>query len=94
MLRGLGPSREPAQHQAYAASRLLTEALRRVGARPSRAGVVEALEGLQKFDTGVTPPVSFGRYRRTGITGAYLGKIEPASLALVRASDWYELAPP
>lgn len=91
---GLQPSREPAQHQAYAAARLLVEALRRVGAKPTRAGFVEALEGLQKFDTGVTPPVTYGRYRRTGITGAYLGRIDPKELVLVRASEWYELAPP
>ena len=91
---GITPSRNPVQHHAYAAARLFAEALRIAGAPPTRAGLVEALESLDRFPTGVTPPVTFGRYRRSGIRGAHLLAADPRERRLVPVAAWAELAPP
>jgi ABC-type branched-subunit amino acid transport system substrate-binding protein len=38
--------------EGFAAARLLTEAVRRTGAKPTREGVIGALRGMKKFDLG------------------------------------------
>jgi ABC-type branched-subunit amino acid transport system substrate-binding protein len=38
--------------EGFAAARLLTEAVRRTGAKPTRAGVLTALRGMKSFDLG------------------------------------------
>ncbi len=38
--------------EGFAAARLLTEAVRRTGSKPSREGVLAALRGMKKFDLG------------------------------------------
>lgn len=38
--------------EGFAAARLLTEAVRRTGARPTRDSVIAALRGMKKFDLG------------------------------------------
>jgi ABC-type branched-subunit amino acid transport system substrate-binding protein len=38
--------------EGFAAARLLTEAVRRAGAKPTREGVITALHGMKKFDLG------------------------------------------
>lgn len=42
----------PAMLEGFAAAKVLVEALKRAGPSPTRAGVVSALEGMQKFDIG------------------------------------------
>jgi hypothetical protein len=46
---------------AEAAVAVLVEALKRMGARASREGIVSALETLNSFHAGVLPPLSFRR---------------------------------
>lgn len=75
----------------YAAARLLVEGLRRAGAEPTRAGLAQALSALRDFDTGVTPPVSFGEARRVGIAGAHLARWDRGTGRPVKDGDWVEL---
>lgn len=42
----------PAMVEGYAAAKVLTEALRRAGPKPTRASVLAALDGLRNFDLG------------------------------------------
>lgn len=85
--------RSPAQHHAWAAGRLLLEGLRLAGSPPTRARLVRALESLRDFPTGVTPPITWGRYRRSGVRGAFLLRFDPTTGALARDGGWTELAP-
>ena len=51
---------------AAAATAVLVEGLKRMGARASRSGLVAGLETLRDFPTGVLPPLSFGRGQHAG----------------------------
>ena len=46
--------------------------LRKAGRDLSRIRLVEGLESLYQFDTGVTPPLSYGPNRRIGARGAHI----------------------
>lgn len=69
---GISPQYPVVRAMAYAAAKVLVEGLRRSGKALSRARFIAALEGLTDFETGVTPPISFGPNRRTGVLGAYI----------------------
>jgi len=47
-----GETVSPAMMEGYAAAKVLVEGLRRAGPNPTRAKVVEALEGLARYDLG------------------------------------------
>lgn len=67
------------QSVAFAAAKLLVEATKSSGRHLTRASLINALEQLRDFRTGVVPPVSFGPNRRVGATGSYVVGIDPAS---------------
>ncbi|WP_437691736.1 cytochrome c/ABC transporter substrate-binding protein [Sorangium sp. So ce176] len=90
---GVAPGPLAVQASAYVAAQVLIEALKRAGAHVTREGLIAALEQLRGFDAGPAPPVTFARNRRTGVLGASLVRIDPASDALVRASAWIEVVP-
>lgn len=74
------PARQPAlQAAAYAAAKVLVEGLNRVGRAASRERLVDMLENLYAFDTGVTRPVAFGPGRRVGIMGAHVVAADPVT---------------
>ncbi|MEY2689789.1 MAG: hypothetical protein RL375_3988 [Pseudomonadota bacterium] len=62
----------PAVMTAYAAGLLLVEALERSGNELSRRKLIDTLESVQGFDTGLMPPLSFNADRRIGSLGAYV----------------------
>ena len=64
------------QVSAYCSVQLLAEGLKRSGRDLSREGLVRALEGIDGFATGLTPPLGFGRGRRIGANGAYVVKVD------------------
>lgn len=67
------PSRQTVlQAHVYAVASVFLEALRRSGRATSRARLVDALEGLHGFATGVSPAVAFGPGRRTGASGVHV----------------------
>jgi len=62
----------PPQGQALAAAKIFVEALRRAGRDVTRERLIDALETLQDFHTGVIPPVSYSATRRIGSDGAWI----------------------
>lgn len=90
---GMAPGPFGVQASAYVAAQIAIEALKRAGAHATREGLIAALEQLRDFDAGPAPPVTFARNRRTGVLGASVFRIDPASDAAVRASAWIEVVP-
>lgn len=83
------PERQPAlQAAAYAAATVLLEGLKRAGRVASRERLVEALENLHAFETGVTPAVGFGPGRRVGIMGAHVLHVDPTTRRLQAAGGF------
>ncbi len=65
----------PAALEGYAAAKVLVEALRRAGPKPSRARVLAALENLRNFDLGGGLEVSYSPQDHSGIDFADLSII-------------------
>ncbi|WP_438022834.1 cytochrome c/ABC transporter substrate-binding protein [Sorangium sp. So ce233] len=81
------------QASAYAAARVLVEALKRAGAHLTRPGLIAALEGLRGFDPGPGPALTFGRNRRVGAYGASLTAVDAGSTEVAPVSAWVEVVP-
>ncbi|RYX91297.1 MAG: amino acid ABC transporter substrate-binding protein, partial [Comamonadaceae bacterium] len=64
----------PAMLEGYAAAKVMVEALRRAGPKPTREKVVAALNGLKKFDLGGLE-VGYGEDDHTGLDFADLSII-------------------
>jgi ABC-type branched-subunit amino acid transport system substrate-binding protein len=77
-----------AQVSAYVSAQLLVEGLKRAGRDLSREKLIGALEGLYEYDTGLTPPLTYGPNRRVGAAGAYVVAIDAAKKQYVPASGW------
>ncbi|WP_223783225.1 ABC transporter substrate-binding protein [Myxococcus faecalis] len=90
---GLEQGHAAFQLGAYAAARVLVEALTRTGAEVTRASLMLQLESLRDFDTGVSPPLTFGVNRRVGVQGGQLAALESGTGRLVPASEWLPLSP-
>jgi ABC-type branched-subunit amino acid transport system substrate-binding protein len=55
-----------AQAVSYSAAKLLAEGLQRTGRELSRKKLINTLETIYQFDTGVMPPLSYGSNRHIG----------------------------
>lgn len=77
-----------AQASAYAAALVLTEGLKRVGSQLSRERLIDTLEQLYEFQTGVTPPLSYSPNRRIGSQGAQIVEVDIAQRGLHPVSPW------
>jgi ABC-type branched-subunit amino acid transport system substrate-binding protein len=69
---GLRPQDRAAARQALAAAKLLVTALQRAGHEVTRERLVDALEAVQSFRSGLLPPVSFAASRHIGSTGVWI----------------------
>ena len=87
----LGHNYIAAQVSAYTAASVMVEGLKRAGKQLSREKFLAALEGIQKLETGMVPPLSFGASHRVGISAAYILKIDPQSGRLKQATTWKRL---
>lgn len=87
---GLPEKHLTAQIATLASARVLVEGLKRAGRDLSRGRLIEVLEGLSSFDTGLTPPVTYSPNRRVGIRGAYMLGVDLEHQTLVLASGWIE----
>jgi ABC-type branched-subunit amino acid transport system substrate-binding protein len=76
------------QLSAYSAARILVEGLKRAGKDLSREKLVETLEGLNQYATGVIPTVTYGPNRRIGAMGAYVITIDLEKKQFLPASSW------
>ncbi len=74
LIPGGGTNRRYSNEQlsVVASAAVLVEGLRRTGRDLSRRKLIESLEGLQQFPTGLIPPITFGPNRRLGSAGAYV----------------------
>jgi ABC-type branched-subunit amino acid transport system substrate-binding protein len=77
---------------AFAAAKLFVEGLRKGGRDLSRIRLVEGLESLYQFDTGVTPPLSYGPNRRIGARGAHVVTVDLANKTYTPVGQgWFEV---
>jgi ABC-type branched-subunit amino acid transport system substrate-binding protein len=88
----LPPTHLAAQIAAFSAAKILTEALKRIGKDLSREKLIQALEGLYEYPTGLMPPITFGPNRRIGAMGAYIVTIDLKQKQFVAASGWINIA--
>jgi ABC-type branched-subunit amino acid transport system substrate-binding protein len=86
----LSPGHAASQMQALAAAKTFVEGLKRVGRSLSRQKLIEALEGMYQFRTGLTPPITFTPNRRVGSAGAYIVTVDKKEQKLVPVSKWIE----
>ena len=84
----LPPDHLAAQLQACSAARILVEGLKRAGRDVSREKLIGALEGLNRFETGSTPPITYGPNRRIGALGAYVVMIDLETKQFGPVSAW------
>ena len=84
----LPPDHLAAQLQACSAARILVEGLKRAGRDVSRERLIVALEGLNRFETGSTPPITYGPNRRVGALGAYVVMIDLEAKQFGPVSPW------
>jgi ABC-type branched-subunit amino acid transport system substrate-binding protein len=82
-----------AQISAYAATKLLVEALKRAGRGLSREKLVAALERMYDYETGLTPKLTYGPNRRIGAMGAHMIAVDLEKREFRAASEWIELKP-
>ncbi|MBV9959354.1 MAG: ABC transporter substrate-binding protein [Acidobacteria bacterium] len=84
--------RSPAfQSVAYAATRVFLEALKLSGRQLNRTALINSLEQMQDFKTGVIPPITFAPNRRTGAIGSYVVGIDSTKKQYVPLTE--RLAP-
>ncbi|MBV7481231.1 ABC transporter substrate-binding protein [Pseudomonas sp. PDM31] len=74
--QGLGGQYGVLQVGAFSSMMLLSEGMKQAGRDASREKLVNALEGLHDFDTGLTPLISFGPGRRLGLSGAHIVTVD------------------
>jgi ABC-type branched-subunit amino acid transport system substrate-binding protein len=77
-----------AQISAYSSAKILIEALKRVGKDLSRERLIQALEGFYNYQSGLTPPITYGPNRRVGAAGAYVVTFDLKEKKLVPVSGW------
>lgn len=82
------PRHTASQLAVFAAAKIFVEGLQRAGQDLSRERLVTALEGLNDYDTGVTPHMTFGPNRRVGAAGAFILTIDPEKREFVNADGW------
>ncbi len=86
----------PARHLAtqilaYTAARILVDGLKRAGKDLSREKLIQALEGLYEYQTGLTPAITYGPNRRIGAMGAHVITINLKEKQFAAASGWISL---
>jgi ABC-type branched-subunit amino acid transport system substrate-binding protein len=77
-----------AQISSYSAAKVLVEGLKRTGKDLSREKLIQTLEELFEYRTGLTPAITYGPNRRIGATGSYVVTIDLKERKFVPASGW------
>lgn len=90
-LHALPPDHLQGQIAAFAAAKLLVEGLRGAGRTLNRLGLVEALEALYNYDTGLTPPLTYGPNRRIGARGAHVMAVDLLKKNKASVGEWHEV---
>lgn len=87
----LTPEHLTTQLSTLAAARLFEEGAKRAGHSLTRAKVVSELEQLYKWDSGLTPLLTFTPNRRVGAQGAYVVAIDVKGRTFRRQGGWVEV---
>jgi ABC-type branched-subunit amino acid transport system substrate-binding protein len=83
------PQKHPAaQVSAFSTAKILVEALKRAGKDLSRERLIQSLEGFYNYQTGLTPPITYGPNRRIGAMGAYVVMVDLKEKKFVPVSGW------
>lgn len=86
----------PARHVAvqvstYSAAKILVEAMKRVGRDLSRERLIQVLDGLYEYQTGLTPAITYGPNRRIGALGAYVVTVDLKDKKFSPVGGWIGL---
>ncbi len=81
----------PLQIYALTASKILMEGIKQSGKEISREKLIEKLEGLNGFETGLTPKITYGPNRRIGTLGAYVVTVNFEKRRFEPVSGWIQL---
>jgi ABC-type branched-subunit amino acid transport system substrate-binding protein len=80
---------QPARSLATLASaKVLIEGLRRSGQQLGREKFIATMAAMYGFQTGLTPPISFGANKRIGALGAYVVKLDLKNKTFVPVESW------
>jgi ABC-type branched-subunit amino acid transport system substrate-binding protein len=80
---------QPARSLAILASaKVLIEGLRRSGQHLGREKFIATLAAMYGFQTGLTPPISFGANKRIGALGAYVVKLDLKNKTFIPVESW------
>lgn len=88
---GLPDSHATVQLTTLAAARLLEEGVKRAGRNLTRTKLVAELETLYKWDSGLTPLLTFTPNRRIGAQGAHIVVLELEGRTFERVGGWVEV---
>ena len=86
----LPPYLRVSQASAIVAARILIEGLKRVGKDVSREKLIQELEKLHSYPTGLTPSLTYGPNRRRGATGAHIVTVDLKEKRLVPVVEWID----
>ena len=90
-LHALPPDHLQGQIASLAAAKLLIEGLRDAGRTLNRERLVEAIEKLYRYDTGLTPPLTYGPNRRIGAMGAHVVAVDLIKKTNTPVGEWHEV---
>jgi hypothetical protein len=80
---------QPARSLAtLALTKVLIEGLRRSGQQLGREKFIATMAAMYGFETGLTPPISFGANKRIGALGAYVVKLDLKNKTFVPVESW------
>jgi ABC-type branched-subunit amino acid transport system substrate-binding protein len=80
-----------AQVSAFTAAKVLVAGLENAGRRLTREELVLGLEELDDFQPGLSPPLTFGPFRRTGSLGAHIVRVNLVEKRFDPATGWIAL---
>jgi ABC-type branched-subunit amino acid transport system substrate-binding protein len=79
------------QMLALSAAKILAEGLKQSGRDLTVENLIAALERLNEYQTGLTPPITYGPNRRLGAAGAYVVLVDLDKKEFVPAGPWVKL---
>jgi branched-chain amino acid transport system substrate-binding protein len=72
----------------YGIAKVLCEGIQRAGKDLTREKLVEALEALKGYETGIFPPVTYGKENRRGTDAARILKVDKEKNDFVIETTW------
>jgi ABC-type branched-subunit amino acid transport system substrate-binding protein len=73
---------------ALASAKVMLEGIRMSGRQLDRDKFITTLSSMYGFNTGLTPPVTYGATRRIGALGAYIVKLDLKNKTLAPVGSW------